>query len=870
MNRKRLYRGVSASALAMLLTLGILLSGFAQTNDWFELEALGVIDGLPQAELDEFMSREAFSRVAVNISSYDRASGTTAETLPFYDAVQSPYAEDIATLYALRLVSGSAGGTFEPERPITYSEACKIIVNILGYGAVMESRSLKDYRVEAASLGVFLAGASADSQLTYGQVYALIDRALDVHILEFDFNSRYTVSSMTLRDFLAGGNSDTTLVHMRGVVTADSSTYLYDMNEGMRQDQLEIEGKVYDYDGIAPLGCVGQEMEFFVRSDSDGRDVIFSIRPWRDTLTAEFSGRQVKESGKDTLSYYPDLNKNSVKRFRLTDSTVILYNNRVDKFDLSDLANMDFAQIKVVDNGSDGSADVIFITEYAYCVVEKIYPESKKVYLDSETLLSGERTVELDTESQDRYVAIWDADGNEMRFEQIETDDLLCIAQSSDKNVLDVHVSKEGGDGTLRQIVKEQISIGETVYELSAPITNVEPGNQVKFWLDTTGRVAAVKSVRQKEGYAYVYASAKKALDEYVVRLLIPGAVSVKVLEKEDEDGGTATKTPKLFCTNKAIEDYTLAYKVNVDGANMSAEKAVMAVMNKPVTFKLDDQGKIKRFDFLELISDDPTKVYNGHELTFGKSAGTAFGISQDATSSVCIPTNSDAGLQDLQTSIELINGVSYSVKGYELDPATQLAGLLLVSAEMRGGIPGVISASSDVAMVKEVVNVFEDGQIVCRVTLMTDGETVTYGVSDAMDSSGSSLELKQGDLIAYSLDDKDKLDNYKLLQGADDDINFWLDLYSSWERYCGQVRNIRYHYVSSLKGRWVNNIEVGPYGESGIDTTYELYERTAIPIYILNRYGEPEFGSFEDLTAGDRVFVSLNLGIPRALVIYK
>ena len=77
-----------------------------------------------------------------------------------------------------------------------------------------------------------------------------------------------------------------------------------------------------------------------------------------------------------------------------------------------------------------------------------------------------------------------------------------------------------------------------------------------------------------------------------------------------------------------------------------------------------------------------------------------------------------------MKTSIELINGVSYTVTGYELDTDTQLAGLLLVKAEMRSGIPGSISASSDVAMVKSVNKVLDDDEEqVLQITLLEDGE---------------------------------------------------------------------------------------------------------------------------------------------------
>lgn len=124
--------------------------------------------------------------------------------------------------------------------------------------------------------------------------------------------------------------------------------------------------------------------------------------------------------------------------------------------------------------------------------------------------------------------------------------------------------------------------------------------------------------------------------------------------------------------------------------------------------------------------------------MTFGKSAGTAFGIESGTTSAICIPTNSDATQEDLKTSIELINGVSYTVTGYELDTDTQLAGLLLVKAEMRSGIAGSISASSDVAMVKSVNFVLDDDEeMALQITLLENGEDITYNSAKCLGHIG-------------------------------------------------------------------------------------------------------------------------------------
>lgn len=209
---------------------------------------------------------------------------------------------------------GTEAGSFDPERTITHDEAKKIIVSILGYGAVLQSNSIEDYRMEASKLGIGLS-VPYDAPLTYEQVYELIDQALDVNILEYNFNSRYSVSGSTLKDMLQMGKNDKNLIHMRGVVTADASTYLYNINSSLEKNQIEIEGKIYNFEGVAPIGLVGQEMEFYVSGGEDGdENLITTLRPWKNTNIYEFESRYIDNVSASTISFYKDNDRSSKTR----------------------------------------------------------------------------------------------------------------------------------------------------------------------------------------------------------------------------------------------------------------------------------------------------------------------------------------------------------------------------------------------------------------------------------------------------------------------------------------------------------------------------------------------------------------------------
>jgi len=843
----------------------------------FDLNSLGITSGFHVEEhLEEYVTRGEFCQIAVNMMGFDNTPLSVDTNDVFEDIEQHPYKDAIHLLYQLNIVSGSAEKTFSPDRYILYSEACKILVDILGYGAIIKERTLDAYTVMAANLGILKNVDRTEEFLTFKNLLFMVDNALDVEMMSYVLSTENVTSyeiihGNTLRNALFSNNYRT-ITKMRGVVTADVSTYLNDKIPNLKINQLEIEGKVYDYDGIAPIGYVGQTVEFYFRSDNNNDGAIISIRPTDDNMVVDFSSDDIREISQNRIIFNDEKKYDDVL---IDPLTKFVYNNRLDlHYNVQQLLNKENVFAKAIDNDDDGIAEVMFIEEYVNCIVERVYAEENKVYFKNSTLYKGSRYLDLDTNDKDVYVELLGSDLKPVDFSEIKEGSILSIAGSKDGDALKVILSDSVVTGILEEISEDTITVDGSVYRRQSDLIDLKIGKTVTAYINFYDTVFYVEYPLTENNYAYVYQIHRSTSlsDGYQVKLLIPGKISVKYDETENEDGGETIKTPKLFCRNSDVVVYSVSDKVKVNGVSIDINKLPSYILNKPIAYTLDDSGKITKIDILEPVGEGTSKYYNSYEMTFGKTAGKAFGIAENTTSSICVPVNENVSDDDLKVFIELLNGVKYDVQGYVLNEDTQIVDLVVMQAELRAGQPGIVTASSDVAMVTKVANTYSEDENtnLIKVSMIVDGKETEYTVSTLIPSPESFLSLKRGDLIAYSLDGFDNLNGFELLQSVDNYYDFLMNRYSEKEKFCGEVKNIIYNYVSNIKNRWVHGLEVGFGSDNTVLATYEVFKRGKTPVFIIHENKKISTGTFDDIQIGDRIFVTLNVDIPRAIVIKR
>lgn len=138
----------------------IMITCFGSSVTWAstKLERLQDIKILPESitdsNLGETISRAEFAYIAARM--LHNVERQTSDT-PFIDVAESNvYSGYINELALVGYVKGDGTGQFYPDRPISYNEALKIIISVIGYGDLINSQSLGNeyYEKIADQLGV--------------------------------------------------------------------------------------------------------------------------------------------------------------------------------------------------------------------------------------------------------------------------------------------------------------------------------------------------------------------------------------------------------------------------------------------------------------------------------------------------------------------------------------------------------------------------------------------------------------------------------------------------------------------------------------------------------------------------------------------
>ena len=266
---------------------------------------------------------------------------------------------------------------------------------------------------------------------------------------------------------------------------------------------------------------------------------------------------------------------------------------------------------------------------------------------------------------------------------------------------------------------------------------------------------------------------------------------------------------------------------------------------------------------------NDVYKTYNQNGKLFSKGSGDGFGIDDTKTMSICIPENPSASDDDLLVPVMLLNSTEYKIKAYDVDETTSIAGLVVVTENMQAGLPGNVTSASDVGLVKRVSKKIEKDTERTVVNMLTKEGEKNYFVSNLIPNEASFANIAAGDLIAYSIvEGNDELNGYTLIQSANNfDGKYILNPYQTNETCLGIVEDLRYDYVSQNNMRWTDKVTVN----CGTSTTsYEVYNTGTPPIFLLEGKNEIKTLSFDEIQIGDKIFVSANLGVVRAIVIRR
>ena len=148
-----MFHGKKVAALAMVcgVSAGMTATAYGAESSYdMRKKAVSLLGIINQSDMNANVTRAEFARMLVNASEYRHVATTSSNVSVFADVLStSEYASAIRTAASNQWMTGYLGGNFKPDQGVTYNEAVRAIMTLLGYsntdfaGNITENRNAK-------------------------------------------------------------------------------------------------------------------------------------------------------------------------------------------------------------------------------------------------------------------------------------------------------------------------------------------------------------------------------------------------------------------------------------------------------------------------------------------------------------------------------------------------------------------------------------------------------------------------------------------------------------------------------------------------------------------------------------------------------
>lgn len=505
---------------------------------------------------------------------------STRTVSPFLDvATDAAEYDAICMAYEMGLISGDGNGYFSPAAYISYEEAIKMAVSLLGYGDMAERNGGYPigYGYIANQQGI-AKNLKREDSMTWGNCAVMILDCLEVPI-----NESYWYATNKGVDVVYYREGDTLLYNVleirkgRGVVKANQYTTLTN-NKDVKKKSIIIDdfkGKIYG--GIQHELYFGYEVEYYYKVEDAGNAVLY-LSPTKQNEVTKLSSEEIvgfDENGRD-LTY---LTGKKTKSMTIPGSASIIYNGEVKP----DYTKADFeyddAEYNLIDHDNDGKIDVVNITKWESIFVFSADFNNQKIAdrYDRMKLLDLEKALDW---------VIWDEKFNEIELEDIKPNTILTYIKSESGIYLRGYVSERTITGVIDVVDTDSdgnqtVTIGDAEYEvlksfLEGSSFMVEPGQTVVGYLDYAGKIAALELKESVSDYGYMIAARK-------------------------DNGIEKDIIIKMLLGNSQVRVVTLASNAIIDGVSVKSmsEEEIFNIVGQPqiVNYLLNGKGEVKAID---------------------------------------------------------------------------------------------------------------------------------------------------------------------------------------------------------------------------------------------------------------------------------
>ncbi|MBQ9737553.1 MAG: S-layer homology domain-containing protein [Clostridia bacterium] len=608
--RKMMYK-----ALALMLSLTLFCTGIVAVQA-AETEADGNFAPMTTLEFDalstmgllteDFLTMSADAQVsrAQFIGGLYKMAGFSEDSVmldvPFNDVSKdTPYANAIAYFYNAGYISGTSATTFSPNDKITYAQALKIMVDLLGYkditlktmGAYPTgylNMATKLELFDGLSIKSFDGAVSGDAAVVLFYNYGITPIVEDVvyssdgTITYSSSKGRYPLSVYHKIYFAKGKMNDNGVVSLLG---ADSSN-----------DAVVIGETTYKADGVNCQPYLGCTVNYFYKV-TDAAPVLLWLMQDDETKALTLLKNDLatndEKYGFTNLVYYKNDQKMDAEIDLYAD---FVYNNQLYNSLTLEQLKIEAGEIKLINNDSDKDYDLVIIEEFTNYFLSIVSVE-KEYLMDKYG-----KTLNLKEFDNVFYIK----DGKYITLDEISIARIASCVESANKKHLYVYVNDVGVGEKLKTIKTVN---GEKYYEFESgtykkahslktttySVPEMKAGSSYKYFLDKAGDIAAVE-------------------------LLDAGAIQYAMLLDTNSHTEIFEATPramvKLMLSDGTVVSTQTAEKVVIDDnpATTNVTAILNATKEQVVKVAFNSDGELRKIDFADSL--EPGRLIDTTKFT--------------------------------------------------------------------------------------------------------------------------------------------------------------------------------------------------------------------------------------------------------------
>lgn len=791
--------------------------------------ALGIID---ENNEEGILTRGEAASIAVKLSGLD-TDAAIGENVFADVSGDNKWASSINIAYALGIVGGDGTGDFHPERAVSYQEFLKMMCSVLNYDdqAQIYGGYPEGYMSVALSLKINKTNVENPDAVTIKEAAEIVTDVLNTNPLgrtTIEYPYYQIRDDLTLAENIMEARD---ITYVEGIVLENGRTSLISQEPEINENYIKIGDKSYTYNNSrqAPMG---RTVAAYIYDDSD---VIYINDLKGYNTVSEFNAECYIDKTNYEVKFENE--DGSTVRLRLDDSPIYVYNGR-----LSDaMEDVYSGKYTLIDNDRDNKIDVVFFEETQSFVVEKINSDSMLIDFADGRTYNGKNAFSFDTKD-DKIIDIFNADGEKVDFSAINEDMAVTIMSSRDEKLNTVYISDNTVTGSINRISDDEIEIDGMLYKLckdidGKPVGTYRVGDTGTYVIDVFGHIVGVSgTIARDEIYGYVLRAFCDAANN--------GRLSVKIINDSHRQREVEVKQDTEIISWDFVNSSPVVLEctddVRINGKRGADDNIAQYISNSIIAYETNAEGKIRKITSYPCTQSKVNYSFNAKILSFGGFVETATDkafLVDEQTTVLCVPLKSNAADEDFLSRVSITDkSGGWKVCPVNIDNETKVADAAVIYADMDFNIPNAIQFDDPIYMVGKIESVYENDEVVYRLTLLYKDEKVEAISRSDGPAYDIIKNLQIGDLIRYTLDYNNQIDSVIKLGGIKSlDSYYQREMGDGNRQVYGQVQSATKDMLYSVSNEMVDEVVIS-LGSDRDPVTYRISKEDDPPVYYYDK----------------------------------